>query len=215
MSEELSLRERKKRETRQRISDTAMGLFMQHGFDKVTVADVARAADVSVNTVFNYFKTKEDLFLDRRDAAEDYLARVVRERPPGVSALHAIRDDFLDAARTQHWRYGFNAGADWFARLIAESPTLTARITQLHETREELLATALADAADAEPDDLTPRVIAAQINAVLRVLTQQAHDRRRAGEPWEDILPDTQKAAERAFALLEDGVADYPGRSSR
>jgi AcrR family transcriptional regulator len=54
----VGLRERKKRQTRLAISDVAMGLFAERGFDRVTVADVAKAADVSVNTVFNYFPTK-------------------------------------------------------------------------------------------------------------------------------------------------------------
>lgn len=215
MSEELSLRERKKRETRQRISDVAMGLFMRHGFDKVTVAEVARAADVSVNTVFNYFKTKEELFLDRQDTAEGFLADLVRDRAPGVSALRAIRDDFLNAVRTRHWRYGFNPGADWWHQMVADSPALTAAVKRLDETREEKLAEALADEADADPDDLTPRVVAAQICAALHVLTVQAHCRRMAGEAWEDILADTEKKAERAFDLLEHGIGDYPGRSSR
>ena len=59
------LRERKKASTRLRISDIATGLFLERGFDEVTVAEVARAADVSVKTVFNYFGSKEDLIFDR------------------------------------------------------------------------------------------------------------------------------------------------------
>lgn len=74
------LRERKKRETRQRISDIATGLFLERGFMDVTIADVAEAADVSVNTVYNYFATKEDLFLDRSKGVVDRLARWVRGR---------------------------------------------------------------------------------------------------------------------------------------
>lgn len=213
MSEELSLRERKKRETRRRISDTAMALFMRHGYDKVTVAEVARAADVSVNTVFNYFTTKEDLFLDRQDTAEEFLADLVRGRPPGVSALRAVRDDFLDAVRTRHWRYGLNEGAEWFHQTVADSPALTAAVNRLHENRVERLAAALADEADADPDDLRPRVVATQICATLNVLILQAHRRRRAGEAWEDILPDTERQAGRAFDLLEHGIGDYPRRS--
>ncbi|WP_326640923.1 TetR/AcrR family transcriptional regulator [Streptosporangium sp. NBC_01755] len=81
------LRERKKRETRERISNIATGLFMMRGFDNVTVAEVARAADVSVNTVFNYFGTKEDLLFDRQEEVEDLPSRVVRERGRQDSAL--------------------------------------------------------------------------------------------------------------------------------
>src|SRR5688500_833282 len=118
------LRERKKRQTRRRIADMAMGLFMARGFDQVTVAEVARAADVSVNTVFNYFGTKEDLFLDRQEEVEDLQSRVVRERGKGESVVAAFRRDFMEAIEERDWRYGLNEGADVFGRLVGDSPSL-------------------------------------------------------------------------------------------
>lgn len=77
------LRERKKRQAKQRISDMATGLFLQHGFVTVTVAEIADLADVSVNTVYNYFPAKEDLFLDRMKSVTQRVARYVRARDPG------------------------------------------------------------------------------------------------------------------------------------
>lgn len=79
------LRERKKRQTRQYISDVATGLFLERGFEAVTVAEVADAANVSVNTVYNYFPAKEDLFLDRSKGVIDRLSRWVRGRPSPCS----------------------------------------------------------------------------------------------------------------------------------
>src|ERR1044072_8029684 len=105
------LRERKKRETRQRIADMAMGLFMIHGFDNVTVAQVPRAADVWVNTLFNYFGTKEDLFADRQDEVVDLSSKVVRERRPGESIVAAFRRDYFDALDTREGRHGVGEGA--------------------------------------------------------------------------------------------------------
>jgi AcrR family transcriptional regulator len=210
VSEELGLRERKKRETRQRIADVAMGLFMQRGFDNVTVAEVARAADVSVNTVFNYFKVKEDLFLDRQDLAEQSLGRVVRDRAPGESMIQAIRRDLLDALDTRDWRYGFSEGSDWFARMVEESPTLVARLREMHENRRAYLAEVLADETDADPGDLTAHLVSAQVCAVIQTLTMHAVRRRIAGESWDEIVPDTRIEADRAFALLEHGIGDYP-----
>src|SRR5579862_3458949 len=87
---ELGLRERKKQRTRQLIADTAWGLFSERGFDEVPVAEVAREAEVSEATVFNYFPTKEDLVFHRMEAFEDELLDAVRDRPEGESIVEAF-----------------------------------------------------------------------------------------------------------------------------
>ena len=74
------LRERKKRQVRQRISDVATAMFLVHGFDNVTVAQVAAAAEVSEQTVFNYFTTKESMFFDRTEPMISAVADAVRDR---------------------------------------------------------------------------------------------------------------------------------------
>ncbi|GIH96200.1 TetR/AcrR family transcriptional regulator [Planobispora siamensis] len=209
------LRERKKRETRLRISDIATGLFLAKGFDNVTVAEVARAADVSVNTVFNYFATKEDLLLDRTSEVEELLVRVFRERGPGESVLEAVRRDFLQALGSGHYRYGFHEGGDVFIRMIETSPSLSARIREMNETRERMLAEAIAEDLGADPDDLTPAVVAAQIGATLRTVVGHAVRRMLAGETVEAITPDLRRRAEQAFALLERGIGDYGARRER
>jgi len=84
------LRERKKQQTRQLIADTARRLFAKRGFEGVTVAEVARTADVAEATVFNYFPTKEDLFYSGLEAFEERLLAAIRERKPGESALAAF-----------------------------------------------------------------------------------------------------------------------------
>ncbi|KAA9374189.1 TetR family transcriptional regulator [Microbispora cellulosiformans] len=210
---EEGLRERKKRETRQRISDIATGLFLVRGFDNVTVAEVARAADVSVNTVFNYFRTKEDLFLDRDEESMDVLARVVRERRPGETAVEAVRRDFLTALDSGDWRYGVNEGTDVFVKRIRESPALQARAEMMNRQREGRLADALADETGADPDDMTPSLVAAQICAAVNALTRHFAMRRLAGEEGAAIVADLRTHAARAFDLLERGIGDYCTRS--
>src|SRR3954466_1151969 len=91
MSQELGLRERKKQRTPQLIADTARALCAERGFDAVTVAEVARAADVSEATVFNYFRTKEDLFYSRMEVFEAALVDAVANRAPEESALESFR----------------------------------------------------------------------------------------------------------------------------
>src|SRR5918994_7068400 len=92
---EPGLRERKKEQTRQLIADTARRLFAERGFESVTVAEVARAANVAEKTVFNYFPTKEELFYSRLKAFEEELLDAVRERAPGESIVAAVRDFLL------------------------------------------------------------------------------------------------------------------------
>src|SRR5215210_9563621 len=85
------LRERKKQQTRDLIARTARDLFVERGFEAVRVAEIARAADVSEKTVFNYFPTKEDLVFWRLEAFEAEILGALRERAPGESALAAFR----------------------------------------------------------------------------------------------------------------------------
>jgi AcrR family transcriptional regulator len=84
------LRERKKRETRQRISDVATGLFITRGYDEVKISEIAEAANVSEKTVYNYFPTKEALVFDRADDQRKQLTAAVRERDPETSAVAAF-----------------------------------------------------------------------------------------------------------------------------
>src|SRR5207245_277307 len=95
MSSDLGLRERKKLQTRQLITDTARQLFAERGFEQVSVVDVARAADVSEATVFNYFPTKEDLVYGGLEQFEEELLAAVRERPEGESIVAALGRFFL------------------------------------------------------------------------------------------------------------------------
>ena len=88
------LRQRKKERTRRAITDAAMAMFLEHGFENVSIIKIAAAAEVSVQTVYNYFPAKADLVFDEADQITSDLQRAVRHRPPGQSALSAIRGYF-------------------------------------------------------------------------------------------------------------------------
>ncbi|WP_344345679.1 helix-turn-helix domain-containing protein, partial [Kitasatospora putterlickiae] len=143
----MGLREEKKRQTRTLLADTATGLFAEHGFEQVTVADVARAAGVAVTTVFNYFPTKEDLFFDRQDEVVNRLALVVRRRPAGSSPVDAVRAELLAGLDTGEPTYGLDPRAVAFWRTVEGSAALRARLLELGERAEEALAAALAEEA--------------------------------------------------------------------
>src|SRR6187200_3087219 len=90
------LRERKKRQTREAIAHAAMGLFAEHGFDAVTVADVARAADLSEKTVFNYLPAKVDLVVHGGEERRAALIEAIRSRPAGASIVEPFRAASLE-----------------------------------------------------------------------------------------------------------------------
>src|SRR5271168_2181565 len=84
-------RSRKRLATRQKISDVATCLFIKRGFDKVTVDEIAEAADVSRMTVFNHFSRKEDMFFDLDDEGREELMSALQERKKGTSPIEAVR----------------------------------------------------------------------------------------------------------------------------
>src|ERR1700759_5115876 len=95
VTENAGLRERKRLRTHRAISDAAIRLFLERGFDEVSVAEIAAAAEVSKPTLFKYFPTKEDLVVERFADHIDEQARVVAGRPDGQSAIAALREHFL------------------------------------------------------------------------------------------------------------------------
>ena len=121
------LRERRKQETRQAISDIATVMFAERGFDEVTIAQVADAAGVAKMTVTNYFPRKEDLVFDRAEAVIRHLAGVIAARAPGESMLAAIRRDYAGAVARADVTIGLSSAA--FARMILSSPALVGRVS--------------------------------------------------------------------------------------
>src|SRR6478672_7546892 len=126
MGAELGLRERKKKRTRQLIFDAAQRLFGERGFDSVTVAEIARTAEVSEVTVFNYFPTKEDLFYGAMQFFEEQLIDAVRNRARGESAVSAFRRQLLAGADSLATRERV-AAIKRAAQAISKSPALASR----------------------------------------------------------------------------------------
>ncbi|MFC5212278.1 TetR/AcrR family transcriptional regulator [Streptomyces coerulescens] len=157
------LRERKKRETRQRISDIATGLFLEHGFVTVTIAEVAEAADVSVNTVYNYFPAKEDLFFDRSAGVVEQLSRWVRGRAEGESAARAVLRELRAEVEAVSPRVGLMEGYDRFMRCIHEAPPLRSRLWSLQQEIHDDLEKTLREETGADAADPLPGLIAGQI----------------------------------------------------
>ncbi|WP_067827977.1 TetR/AcrR family transcriptional regulator [Nocardia inohanensis] len=209
----LGLRERKKQQTRQNISHTATRLFLERGYDTVTIAEIAEAADVAKMTVTNYFPRKEDLVLDVHDVFVESLAQTVRERGAGESALAALRRAYLRAAADRDAIIAGFSGPE-FARLLTGSPALVARLREFHEERERLLAETLAAETDAAPDDLTPRIAATLLAGLHRALFEETLRRTVAGESDDAIAAVLTTQIATAFDLLEPALGDYAVRAS-
>lgn len=195
------LRERKKRQTRRAISDAAITLFLREGFDRVSVAEVAAAADVSKPTLFRYFPAKEDLVLHRFGDHEDEPARVVAGRPPGVSPLEALRRHVLDGLERSDPVTGLSDAPEVLAfhRLLYGTPALVARLYAYQARSEEVLAAALGGGVGG-------RLAAGQIVAVLRILAEENWRRIAAGESADEVREDAVASAGLAFDQLGEGL---------
>jgi AcrR family transcriptional regulator len=206
------LRERKKQRTHAAISEAAIALFLEHGFNKVSVAQVAEAAEVSKRTLFAYFPAKEDLVVHRLADHETEIARVVRARPAGTAPLTAVREHFLKGLRERDPITGLNDRPEVrrLHRMILDAPSLVARMERFKTGAERALAEALRETA--ETPELTARLAAVQIVAVHWALAQDNAERLAYGEPADERHAGAVADAEHAFALLENGLRDLTPR---
>ena len=150
------LRERKKRQVRQMISDVATAMFLVHGFDKVTVAQIAAACEVSEQTLFNYFTTKESMFFDRTKPMINAVADAVKERS-GAPLIEVVMESIASEIHPRRWEALHDADQLRFTRLFCdaavESPTLVAaRFADLPRFIDEV-SIALAQRIGAHPTD--------------------------------------------------------------
>lgn len=213
MTQGQGLRERKKERTRREIAEAARRLFGERGFDAVTVAEVAAAAEVSEATVFNYFPTKEDLFYSGLEAFEEALLDAVRDRAPGESALAAF-GRFITEPR------GLLASPDPKAaerqaaitRVIEESPALLAREQRILAGYIDSLAELLREETGAGPDEVEPWVAANAMIGVHRALLGYARAQVLAGTRNPLLARRVRAQARRALGRLEAGLGDYASR---
>ncbi|KOU59648.1 TetR family transcriptional regulator [Streptomyces sp. MMG1533] len=206
------LRERKKRETRQRISDIATGLFLEHGFVTVTIAEVAEAADVSVNTVYNYFPTKEDLFLDRSKGVVDRLSRWVRARDVGESAAAAVLRELRDEVEAVSPRVGLMEGYERFMRVIHDAPPLRSRLWSIQQQVQENLEVALREETGAAADDPIPTLMAGQLNWVHQAVMGVIGREMVAGRNPDEVSREVLVLLDHIEELLSEKVLNYAVR---
>ena len=192
------LRERKKARTRQAIADAAARLFAARGYEQVAVSDVARAAEVSEQTVYNYFQTKEQLVTDRDQQVQEELVRLIRARAPGTTPAAAIRGFVLGTVEgirripAEQWRgeLGF---------LAAISPTVRRLSLEMSDRQASALATAITDTEAVAPEIARLRGIA--LASVFQIIITEAGRRTRQGQSQDQIADELRPAIE---AVLDD-----------
>jgi AcrR family transcriptional regulator len=192
---------RKRLAMRESISNAATFLFMQHGFDNVTVDQIAEAADVGRKTVFNYFPRKEDMFFDRDEEIREMLREVVQKRSPLVSPLEAYRL-FAHQLIAENSPYVMYTNQSWIDT-IQRSETLKARVRAIRDEIAEFIAATLSEDAGhavSEPAAIDP---AAQLAADLLLATWtvailQSHRIFR-------LTQDTEQATAAFLALVDRG----------
>ncbi len=212
------LRERKKLATREAIVATARRMFAERGFEAVTVAELAAAAEVSEKTVFNHFATKEDLVFAGGEVRLAELQAAIAQRPRGTSVLDVFRahsEAMLDVVAA-----GESEDNLVVPRIVRDSAALQERLAVGWAREADALAAAVADATAADAGDLVPAVVARTLAWTLITIFRAALDGLLAGEDPARLAgrlrPQAARAYDRLAAGLDDyGVADPAGRPVR
>jgi len=199
------LRERKKARTRRLIADTAARLFAEHGYEHVAVSDVAHAAEVAEQTVYNYFRTKELLVTDREDQIRQRLGDLVRGRPPGTSPAAAIRPFVLDSVAgirrvpPELWR-------GELGHLAAISPAVHRLALELTDRQAAALTEAIADTT-AVPREIA-RLQGIALAGVFQIIIDEAGRRTAEGEDQGAIADGLHPIVENILDELDHWLRD-------
>lgn len=191
--------------TRRKISDVATRMFLDRGFDEVTVAQVAKEAGVSSVTVFKHFPRKEDLLFDRVEDAVEIVRAAVRERAAGIAVLTSLRDVAFRLVDERHALSGVKDGSIPFYRTVAASSALIARAREIAAELTRALQQLLEDDPDFAGD---PALFATLVVAgYAMVLTATAQRVVAEGSPG-PVVDDHRQRLTELFDALRDGLAD-------
>jgi len=206
MDDKDNRRTRKRLATRQSISDTATRLFLERGFDAVTIDDIAAAADVGRMTVFNHFPRKEDMFFDREEEIQTLAFEAIRKREAGVSPIEATRRLAHDLVAQNHEFVMLSEDTSWFISTALASAALKARAREMRDDFTRALAIVLADTSNRPAGDPNAHLAAGLIVSTWNVAFSEAQnlfDRTRdAGEAKRCFLEVIDRGTAGAAAAL-------------
>jgi AcrR family transcriptional regulator len=194
------LRELKKTRTRRLIADVAARLFAERGYEHVAVSDVAREAELSEQTVYNYFRTKEQLVIDRDQQVQDRLVDLIRARAPGVSAAAAIRDfvlaavDGIPSISPEIWR-------GELGYLAVMSPTVHRLSLEMTDRQADAIAAAISDTTPVMTEVAKLQGIA--IASVFQIIFSHAGRRTQEGRSQTEIADELHPIIEAVLDELD------------
>ena len=211
MAESIGRRERKKQEMRTRLADVAARLFAEHGYDAVSVSDVASTAGVADQTVYNYFPTKPDLVLDLAGEMLERSRRSVAERDPAVTPAEALRGqvhediDLFARADSSLARGEFPAQS-------VESGVLSRYALQFRHDQAEAIAGAITGT-DPEVHELVARTHAGVLVAVMQFVTDRIGRAILAGEDLGTVARELHEAVDGALTDASENFGATRTRS--
>lgn len=196
-----TLRERKKRLTREAIFDVAQRLFGERGFENVTVAEIADAANISVKTLFTYVRSKEELVFGGEPTVLDAIVAAVRNRRIGQTPLVAAANALLASVDDDGY-----AGLESFRRLTGASPAARSRLRAMWDETEDALTRALTARRDGPRERAARRLTAAQIMVLVRTVTSAE---------VAEVVADAGPGRDARREALRDWIRDAAGRLAR
>ena len=197
---EIGLRQRKKARTRRVIADAAAQLFAERGYEQVAVSDVAREAEVSEQTVYNYFPTKQHLVTDYDQEAQDQFSRLIRTRAPGTTPAAAIREFALDVVEgirrvpAEQWR-------GELGYLAAISPAVHRLALEMSDRQAAAIATAISETGAVTP--VMARLQGIALAGVFQIIISEAGRRTREGQSQDQIADELGPAIEAIIDELD------------
>ena len=207
------LRERKKVETRERISTAARQLFFERGYDAVTVVEVAAAAEVSPATVFNYFRTKEHLFFSGLEAFEATLVQTVRDRPLGEPVLAAFRRGVLGPS-DRLAAPGVSRGIARAGELIRSSAALQDEERAIRARHADALAAVIAQDVQRTGSEVEARSIASALMAIHGCIVEHARALATKGVTGQALAGDVKRQGAATFDRFAAGLRDYGAKGN-
>ncbi|WP_222194848.1 TetR family transcriptional regulator [Modestobacter italicus] len=206
-----NLREQRRQRTREAIVDAAAELFVERGFDHVSVMEIAQRAGVVEKTVFNHFPVKEGLVFEADPPIRAALLDAVRRRPAGESVA-AAAGGFVVAAISQLGSPAAAEGVAEMARVIRGSRTLQVREREILGTLADTLAEQIVLETHAGPDELEPWLAANAVLGLYSALLELARDRVLEGASGPELVEELRTRGRRGLALMQFGLAGYAKR---